>query len=102
MQQTGELFQLSLFKLTQYFKTMEYIILEVKISEDGNTTNTVVEYNIEGNIVIVDIPHFMPKGQNDIDAGINNRLITEMYKLFPERLIQPNFNVNDWLTAYKQ
>lgn len=62
---------------------MEYIIKNT-ITE-GDTTTTTVEYNIEGNIVTVDVAHFMATPET-IELGINNRYYTEMYKLFPERM----------------
>lgn len=63
---------------------MEYTILErMQVSDDTEVTK--VQYNIEGNIVIVDVAHFMPT-EESILLGINNRYYTEMYKIFPERL----------------
>lgn len=66
---------------------MEYKILNTEINED-TTTTTKVEYNIEGNIVVVDVAHFRAD-EEMILQGINNRYITEMYKIFPERMPPP-------------
>lgn len=63
---------------------MEYTILNTEIVD--NTTYTLVRYNIEGNIVEVNIAHFQPKKESDIIIGIENRYKTEEYKIFPERM----------------
>lgn len=62
---------------------MKYKILNTEIKEE--TINTLVEYDIEGHIVEVNIAHFQPKDYTVMD-GILNRYVTEMYKIFPERL----------------
>jgi hypothetical protein len=62
---------------------MEYTILNTEYTED--TIYTTVEYNIEGHIVEVRIAHFQPKDFSVMD-GILNRYMTEMYKIFPERM----------------
>ncbi len=63
---------------------MEYTeIFRQPITDDSLVTR--IQYNIEGNIVEVDIAHFMPT-EESIQIGINNRYYTEMYKLFPERM----------------
>lgn len=57
--------------------------------EEGNiiparTTNTIftkVEYDFDGIIVIVDVAHFMPKSEDYIILGIQNRGITERRKI---------------------
>ena len=63
-----------------------------KYDEDGNEipnegttlTNkivtTTVEYDINGESVIVDIPHFNPQSEADITLGITNREISERRK----------------------
>ena len=63
---------------------MIYKIL--KVIEQDNTITTQVEYDIEGTIVIVDVAHFQPNGDDAIILGITNRYTTEMYKIFPERM----------------
>lgn len=62
---------------------MEYTILNTEYTED--TIYTLVRYNIEGHIVDVKIPHFQPQEYSIMD-GVINRYITEMYKIFPERI----------------
>lgn len=78
---------------------MEYKILNTEVKEE--TTTTRVEYNIEGNIVIVDVAHFRAN-EEMILLGISNRYTTEMYKLFPERMppppptpTQPEIEINE-------
>ena len=41
---------------------------------------TLVEFDIEGEIVQIEIPHFNPGSEADITLGINNREITERRK----------------------
>ena len=83
---------------------MKYTILEKKevtnsntiyeYDEEGNpimgiesiyyttTTITTVEYTLLDNTkIVVDIPHFEPKSEEDIIKGISNRYITELKKL---------------------
>lgn len=72
---------------------MEYTILErMQVTEDTEVTK--VQYDIEGNIIIVDVAHFMPT-EESIELGINNRYYTEMYKIFPERMPIPPVIVVD-------
>jgi hypothetical protein len=57
-----------------------------EIPGQGTTvTNTIVttkvEYDIAGELVIVEIPHFNPQSEDDIELGINNRYVTEERKL---------------------
>ena len=42
---------------------------------------TKVEYDIDGESVIVDIPHFNPQSEADITLGISNREVSERKKL---------------------
>lgn len=63
---------------------MTYKILKTTVH--GDTINTEVEYNFDGTIVTVDIPHFMPQGQRDIETGILNRAASEKRKLDAEAL----------------
>lgn len=56
-----------------------------EIPNEGTTlTNkivtTTVEYDINGESVIVDIPHFNPQSEADITLGITNREISERRK----------------------
>lgn len=71
---------------------MNYKILETIVN--GDTTTTIVEYNIEGVFTTVSIPHFKVKSENDIALGITNRYITERRKLFPE-LYKDEFIIKD-------
>ena len=60
---------------------------EIQISETETITQeqrvvfTLVEYNFEGTLVMVEIPHFMPPDEDYIILGIENRAITEERKL---------------------
>jgi hypothetical protein len=60
------------------------------LDEEGNiiissipekTVFTKVEYNLNGSIIVVDIPHFLPQSEDDIITGIENRMVTEIEKL---------------------
>lgn len=42
---------------------------------------TTVEYDLDGEIIIVDVNHFNPQSQDDIELGIQNREVTERRKL---------------------
>ncbi len=59
---------------------MNYQIVSAKTLEDG-TVITVVNYEIDGEIVSVDISHFQPKTTDDIILGIQNRAFTERKNL---------------------
>lgn len=63
---------------------MTYKILKTTVN--GDTINTEVEYNLDGAIVTVNIPHFMPQGEGDIETGILNRAASEKRKLDAEAL----------------
>lgn len=60
---------------------------QVEISEtetvliEQTTVFTTVEYNFDGTVVTVEIPHFMPPDEAYITQGIENRAITEQRKL---------------------
>jgi len=58
---------------------MTYKILSTQANEE--TITTTVEYNFDGVIVTVDIPHFMPQNEADIETGILNRAASEKRKL---------------------
>lgn len=58
---------------------MTYKILNTQSNEE--TITTTVEYNFDGTIVTVDIPHFMPQNESDIETGILNRAASEKRKL---------------------
>lgn len=57
-----------------------------EIPDEGITVinkivTTTVEFYINDDIVIVEIPHFNPQSDDDIIIGITNREITERKKL---------------------
>jgi len=58
---------------------MTYKILNTQANEE--TITTTVEYNFDGVVVTVDIPHFMPQSELDIETGILNRAASEKRKL---------------------
>lgn len=54
---------------------MNYKILNTR---EETTVITEVEYTFEdGSVSIVNVSHFMPKSEEDIVKGIENRFITE-------------------------
>jgi hypothetical protein len=70
--------------IDQYFP--KYDESENEIPEEGITVankivTTTVEYYINYNIVIVEIPHFNPQSDEDITIGITNREVSERKKL---------------------
>ena len=50
-------------------------------SREEKTVFTKVEYSLDETVVVVDIPHFMPQSEDDINLGIENRMVTELSKL---------------------
>lgn len=57
-----------------------------EIPDEGITVinkivTTTVEFYINDDIVIVDIPHFNPQSDDDITIGITNREVSERKKL---------------------
>ena len=58
---------------------MTYKILNIQANEE--TITTTIEYNFDGVIVTVNIPHFMPQNESDIEIGILNRAASEKRKL---------------------
>jgi hypothetical protein len=58
---------------------MTYKILSTSTLDE--TITTTVEYNFDGTIITVDIPHFMPQSESDIETGILNRAVSEKRKL---------------------
>ena len=58
---------------------MTYKIIEVTQFEE--TIFTLVEYNFDGTIIVVNIPHFMPNNNDEIELGITNRALSEKRKL---------------------
>lgn len=58
---------------------MSYKILETK---EQKTVITTVEFTLnDGSTKTIDVSHFMPKSEDDIIKGIENRLITENNRL---------------------
>lgn len=60
---------------------MSYKILSTRSEE---TVFTTVEYNLDGEVVVVEVAHFMPESEEDIRIGIENREVTERAKLATE------------------
>ena len=58
---------------------MTYKILSTRTV--GETLFTEVEYDFDGTIVTVDVPHFMPQTSQDVITGIVNRATSEQVKL---------------------
>jgi hypothetical protein len=58
---------------------MTYKILNTKVV--GEHISTEVEYNFDGTVVLVDIFHFMPETQSEIEQNILNRAYSEKRKL---------------------
>jgi hypothetical protein len=48
---------------------------------DYKLVNTEVEYTIDGNIIVVEVNHFNPQSEDDIELGINNMGVTQKRKL---------------------
>jgi len=51
------------------------------------TLITTVEYNLDGTIITVEVPHFMPKSQEEIEQNIINRAASEVARLQAEQEI---------------
>lgn len=68
---------------------MTYKILSTKVV--GEHISTEIEYNFDGAIVTVDVFHFMPESQSEIEQNVLNRAYSEKRKLdaitFNETLI---------------
>lgn len=45
------------------------------------TVTTTVQYDIDGQTITVDVPHFMPLSEDDIILGIENREISERERI---------------------
>jgi len=58
---------------------MTYKIISTRVNDETITTE--VEYNFDGAIVIVDVAHFAPQNESDIETGILNRALGEKKKL---------------------
>jgi hypothetical protein len=51
------------------------------------TLITMVEYNLDGTIVTTEVPHFMPKSQEEIEQNIINRAASEVARIQAEQEI---------------
>jgi len=58
---------------------MTYKILNTQAN--GENITTTVEYNFDGTLVTVDVIHFMPTNESDIEVGILNRAASEKRKV---------------------
>jgi hypothetical protein len=75
---------------------MTYKILSTRQADI--TLITTVEYNLDGTIVTVDIPHFMPKSQEEIEQNIINRAASEVARIQAEQEIAnliPTLPINE-------
>lgn len=62
------------------------------------TLITTVEYNLDGTIVTTEVPHFMPKSQEEIEQNIINRATSEVARLQAEQEIAnliPSLPINE-------
>ena len=57
---------------------MTYTILSTRTAELTLITN--VQFNFDGDIITVDIPHFMPKTQEEVEQNIINAAAGELAK----------------------
>jgi hypothetical protein len=58
---------------------MTYKILSTR--QAGETLITIVEYNFDGNIVTIEVAHFMPKTEEEIIQNIINRASSEIARI---------------------
>lgn len=58
---------------------MTYKILSTR--QAGESLFTTVEYNFDGNIVIIEVTHFMPKTEEEIMQNIINRASSEIARI---------------------
>ena len=58
---------------------MKYKIIEATQNED--TINTKVEFDFDGVLSVLNVPHFRPQSVNDVASGIENRSMSEFAKL---------------------
>jgi hypothetical protein len=62
------------------------------------TLITMVEYNLDGTIVTTEVPHFMPKSQEEIEQNIINRAASEVARIQAEQEIAnliPTLPINE-------
>ena len=70
---------------------MTYKILSTRQIEETLITN--VEYNFDNEIVVVDVPHFMPQNSQEIVQNIINASQSELVRINAKNII-PNI-IND-------
>ena len=70
---------------------MTYKILSTRQVEETLITN--VEYNFDNEIVVVDVPHFMPQNSQEIIQNIINASQSELVRINAKNII-PNI-IND-------
>jgi hypothetical protein len=64
----------------------------------AETLFTTVEYNFNGNIVIVEVAHFMASSTEEIETNISNRAQSELNRIQAEAVITnlvPTININE-------
>lgn len=69
----------------------------------GELVNTTVQFEYKGQTRTVDVSHFRPKGEIDIENGIVNRINSEMVKIDAIEVtsgIQLELNVEKTLTVF--
>ena len=64
---------------------MTYKIISKR--QDSDTLFTTVEYNFDGVILTIDVPHFQPQSVKEVITGIENRGVSEERKLNAVKLI---------------
>ena len=75
---------------------MTYKIIETRQADI--TLITKVEYNFDGVISTVEVPHFMPKSQTEIEQNIINAAQGELAKLYAIHQIEallPTLPINE-------
>ena len=75
---------------------MTYKILSTR--QVAETLFTTVEYNFNGNIVTVEVAHFMASSTQEIEANISNRAASELVRIQAEAVIAnlvPTITINE-------
>ena len=75
---------------------MTYKILSTRQADI--TLITTVEYNLDCTIVTTEVPHFMPKSQEEIEQNIINRAASEVARIQAEQEIAnliPSLPINE-------
>jgi hypothetical protein len=75
---------------------MTYKILSTR--QVAETLFTTVEYNFNGNIVTVEVAHFMASSTQEIEANISNRAASELVRIQAETVITnlvPTITINE-------